>query len=355
MVPRDGPLVPRLRAARARVEIVPMRQLRPLRDVGALARWTAGAIPTARRLATLVRRERASLVHTNVLYAPYGALAAALARVPHVWHLREIPAVSKPARRAAAVVVRRLSARAIAMTDAVRLALEGPQESGKVVRIYDGIDLGVFRPDRDGARIRRELAIPAGAPLVGFVARLDPWKGADVFVRAAAEMAAARPDARFIVCGGALARHERHAAEVRSLAKDLGLGERMRFTGWTYTLDDIPEVMAALDLLVHTPVEPEPFGLVLVEAMATGKPVVATRIGGIPEVVDDGRTGTLVPARDHGAVARAALALLADPGRAAAFGAAGRTQAERRFDVRRYADDVEALYDAVVAEASRPV
>ncbi len=349
VVPREGPLTEKLRAAGVRVAVVPMPQLRPVRDPLYQLRYLAGFWPSVVRLAMLFRRERVALVHSNSLYGLQGAWAARLARVPHVWHIREIPDAPAPVPQLLRSMAVRLSARVVAMTDAVAgMFGEAGRRSRRIVVIPDGIDLSAFRPGRDGARIRRQLEIPPGAPVAGFVARLDPWKGADVFVRAAAAASTRRPDAHFIVCGGELPGYEDHAAGLRQLAAELGLNGQMHFTGWTYRLDDIPDVMSALDVLVHTSVRPEPFGLVLVEAMAAGKPVIASRQGGVPEVVDDGTTGILADPGDWRSVSAAMLDLMSDGRRARALGAAGRARAEALFDVRAYARRIEALYDDVL-------
>jgi len=354
VVPHDGPLVPRLQSAGCQVAILPMMQLRSVRSVGYQARYVARFWPSVFRLAALIRREGADLVHSNSLYGLHGPWAALLARVPHVCHVREIPDVPKPVQKLLTTTAARLSARVIPMTCAVAGLFRSTEPWGsKVTVIPDGIDLAAFDARVSGERIRRELRIPAGAPLLGFVGRLDPWKGADVFVRAAAEFARRWPDAHFLVCGGDLPGYEAYAERVRRLAVELGLDGRIHFTGWTYCLDDIPEVMAALDVLVHTSTRPEPFGLVLVEAMATARPVVASNNGGVPEVVEDGVTGLLVEPGDWRAVAAAVDGLLADPSRAAAFGAAGRARVERLFEVRAYAEKVQALYASVIRQAPR--
>lgn len=346
VVPRDGPLVPGLIGAGARVIVLPMMQLRSVRSVPYQARYVAQFWPSVVRLARLLRRERVDLVHSNSLFGWYGPWAALLARVPHVWHVREIPDLPPPAVSLLVRMALLLSARVIPMTAAVA-RLFGPRAAarGSLAVIPDGIDLTAFNPGLSGDRIRRELGVDAQTPLVGFVARLDPWKGAEVFVRAAAEVARQRPDAQFLVCAGELPGYESYARRVRGLAGDLGLGDRIHFTGWTYRLDDIPEVMAALDVFVHTSVRPEPFGLVLVEAMATGRPVVAANGGGVPEVVEAGVTGLLAEPGDWRAVADAVLRLLSDPQQAQAMGRAGRERAERLFEVGAYATKLQLLYD----------
>jgi glycosyltransferase involved in cell wall biosynthesis len=231
------------------------------------------------------------------------------------------------------------------MTDAVALAIgEGPH----VRTIPDGIDLERFNPSVSGERIRRDLGVSDRERLIGFVARLDPWKGADVFVRAAAEVARVSSDTRFLVCGGELPGYEPYAAGLRRLAKELGVEDRLVFTGWRYRLHDIPEVMAAIDVLVHSSIRPEPFGLVLVEAMATATPVVAADDGGVREVVEPGLTALLARPGDHLGVASAVLELLGDSSRASAMGQAGRERAEALFDVGAYVRRVEAVYEGLL-------
>lgn len=351
VLPRMGPLVARLERADIRVVFLPMKQLRSTKNFVYQMAYLGHFWPTSLRLARIVRKEGASLVHSNSLFALYGPWAAVFASVPHVWHVREIPSLPTPIRKLLTWLVVRLSARVIPMTNGVA-QLFGPEavRGGRVTSIPDGIDLATFNPSVRGHRVRRELQIDPAAPLLGFVGRLDPWKGADVFIRAAGRVATQRPDARFLICGGELPGYADHAASLKRLARQLGLDGLIRFTGWTYRLDDIPEVMAAIDVLVHTSVRPEPFGLVLVEAMATAKPVVASHGGGVPEVVEPNVTGLLTPPGDWEAVARAALDLLADPERAREMGRRGRKRAERLFDVGAYARKIEALYSSVLRE-----
>lgn len=345
ILPATGPLVPHLSAVGARVVILDLPQLRSTKSLPYQASYVWRFVPAVVRLARLLRKERAVLLHTNSLYALHGALAAALLRLPHVWHIREIPDAPRVVRWALRAAVWLLSTRVIAMTDAVARVI-GKGE--RVRTIPDGIDLDIFNPRVSGDRIRRELELPAEAPLVGFVARLDPWKGADVFVRAASEISRARPDARFLVCGGELPGYEAYAAELRKLARDLGVEDRLMFSDWKYQLDDIPEVMAALDVLVHTSIRPEPFGLVLVEAMATAKPVVAADDGGVREVVEPGVTAFLASPGDYDEVARAVLEIVGDPEGAAYMGLAGRARAEMHFEVGAYVRRVEAVYDELL-------
>lgn len=351
-LPRDGPLRSKLETAGARVIIVPMKQLSPVRSLAYQIGYLLGFWPSVSRLVQLIRHEQVGLVHTNSMFCFYGAVAAWIAQVPHVWHIRELIERPRVLRAVLTRLVLMLSTRVVPMTEAVA-AMFGPrgQRSLKIQPIPDGIDLTEFHPSVRGDRIRCDLRLEDHTSLVGFVARLDPWKGVDVFVRAAAAVARSRSHVHFIVCGGELPGYEAHAASARALAEALGLFDRIHFTGWTYRLDDIPEVMAALDIFVHTSIKPEPFGLVLVEAMATCKPVVAADGGGVPEVVARGETGLLVGPGDWQAVANSILELLDDPTARQRMGQAGRRRVEQLFDVRIYAENIQALYSEIL----RPV
>lgn len=346
VLPSDGPLVAPLRSAGAEVAFVPMMQLRSVRSLSYQTAYLIRFWPAVRGLVALFRKQGVELVHTNTLYVAYASWAARLLGIPHVWHLREIPSVPRPVRRLAAGLVVALSERVIVMSDAVAAAMA--KRHPRIEVIPDGIDLRVFDGRRSTPKIRDEQGIDADAPLVGFVARLDPWKGAHVFVRAAAEVARACPRARFIVCGGELPGHAGYALEVKRLAAELGLDQCLRFTDWTYGPERIPEVMADLDLLVHASVEPEPFGLVLIEAMASSRPVVASRAGGPVEIVADGTSGLLVTPGDHRELAAAILKLIDDPAWARGLGRAGRRRVEKYYALRDQVRRIEALYEAIL-------
>jgi glycosyltransferase involved in cell wall biosynthesis len=223
---------------------------------------------------------------------------------------------------------------------AVAAAWRPDGNAQRVRPLGNPVDLVRFHPDVDGARIRAELGIPDDVPVVGMVAHLTPWKGHEDFLSVAAKV----PGARCLVSGGDIYETEGHAGyleRLRRRAVDLGLGGRVHFLG---NRDDVPEVLAALDVLVHCPTAPEPFGRSVAEAMAVGKPVVAARAGGLPEIVEDDVTGLLVPPGDVTACATAVTRLLSDPALRARMGAAGRRRAEFLFAPAPHAEQVMRIY-----------
>lgn len=347
VLPQDGPLVARLRAAGADVHFVPMMQLRTLPSVSYQSRYLFRFRPTVRAIARLIRTERVDFVHSNSLYSFYGAFAARAARVPHVWHVREIPPAIPLARPALGRMVLALSTQVIAMTRACSEALFGRAAAapgGKIRYLAEGLDLDTWSRTSALRDIRGELGIAATTPVVGFVARLDPWKGLDVFLDAAAQVKLRSPDAIFLIAGDAPAGFEAYRDRMIARAAKLGLTDHVRFLGWRYRMDDIPALMASLDVFCHTSVQPEPFGLVIIEAMAMGCPVIAARAGGPTEIVTHGVNGLLTPVRNVVALADAVCTLLAQPEHRRALSDAGRARVEQHYSVPIFQAQLAQLY-----------
>ena len=344
LLPREGPMVTRLQAAGAQVRFVPMIQLRTLPSLAYQARYLAHFWVTVAKIAWLIRRERIDLVHTNSLYALYGAFAARLTGRRHVWHVREIPPQIPVARAALGRMVLALSSLIISMTDACSSGLFAGLDRRKVKLLSEGLDLATWSR-RPGLRdIRAELGLAADATVVGFVARLDPWKGLDVFLDAAAQVKQRFPATVFLVSGDAPDGFQAYRDDMIARAATLGLGDSVHFLGWRYRMDVIPDLMASLDVFCHTSIQPEPFGLVVIEAMAMECPVVAVKEGGPLEIIEDGVSGLLTPPGRAEALADAVCTLLADPPRRAALAAAGRSRVERCYSKDAFAHALADLY-----------
>ena len=206
--------------------------------------------------------------------------------------------------------------------------------------VFNGIDTSLFRPTTPDPDIVRT----DGTPLLLWVGRLQPWKGVDVALRALREI----PQAYLMIVGDGETR-----ADLERLAQELGLAERVRFLG-ALPRERLPSIYAAADLLLATSFASETFGIGLVEAQACGLPVVASRFGGFPEVIDEGRTGLLVPPRDPTALAAAVRSLLNDPVRRQALADAAPGWAAQ-FAWSAVVDRIEAVYDATVRAAHRHV
>ncbi len=352
-LPSDGPFVEKLRQQGCDVFIVDeMIKLTTRKGYSYWLRYLANYPKAVWKICGLIKRERIDVVHTNVLHNLYGFLAAKLAGVPHVWHAREIVVEPRFMRGLETWLARRCSTRIVVMSDAIAEMFAGADGGlpPHLVKLYDGVDLDLFHPRRrPGSRIRRELGIGKGVPLIGNVNRLDPRKGIGLFLEAAASILREMTQARFLVCGGEIAGHEGYERILRQKAEALGIADAVFFTGWRYRYRDIPEVYGALDVSVQCPVHPEAYGLANIEAMAAGVPVVAAAEGGPAELCADGETAILVPPGRPDAVAEAVLSLLRDPERRAVMGAAGRRRAEKLFDRRQGVKALEMLYEEILS------
>lgn len=324
-VPEEGAVAGRARSLGIAVHVVPLPGVR--RPGGGVLRGVVG-------LYRLARTCGARLLHANGTRAMlYAAPAGRLARRPVVWHVRVAdpePALDRILAALARAVV--VNSEAVAR----RFAWARP---GRVRTIPNGVDLARFAPREPPPALRPALGIPEGVPVVASVGRFVAYKGYDHLLEAVRLVLDARPDVHWVLVGdGEL----RGALEAR--CRDLDLDARVRFTGWR---EDVPDLLALCAVFVLASLG-EHFGRVLVEAMAMARPVVATDAGGVPEIVVPGETGLLVPPAQPKALAEAVLALLEDPGRAAAVGAAGRRRAEAEFSLARHAAAVERLYQEIL-------
>jgi glycosyltransferase involved in cell wall biosynthesis len=290
----------------------------------------------ARDLVRAIRAPRPDLLHTHLVHGDiYGALAAQLTRVPYVstrhnddrYQLGPFRYVD----RAFASRARRL----IAISDAVRRFLVA---AGLPARKFETIHYGLdAMPDLPSERTPEETGVPEGAPLALAIGRLIEQKDHETLLRAFARVRAKAPDAMLAILGdGPL------AGRTRALAAELGLADAVVMPGRLETSDWLRRA----DVFVHSS-RWEGFGIVLLEAMLAGLPVVATRVSAVPEIVADGETGVLVDAGDVESFAGALKGLLSDPKRARAFGAAGLERARSQFSVSRMTDATLALYESL--------
>ena len=344
----QGELLDRARALG--VEVLPLRLDETARTLSREAWgldplgfvWRArGYLNEAMRLAALMRERRVDALHANTLKAHVlGSLAARLAGRPLVWHMHDLPSTRGDTRNLLDQVARLARPEIIAVSAAVAADLS-PAMRARARVVHNGLDLAAF--DRAAASLAAPLALPAGdGPLIGAISYLIPWKGHEVFLRAARRMLAVRPELRFVIVGEPIFQWRDERDRLEGIAREVGVADRVAFLGHR---EDVPAVLEAFDLFVM-PSLFEPFGRVLIEAMAASRPVVAARAGGVPEIVLDGETGLLVPPGDDAALAEASLALLADPARGRRLGEAGRRRVAEAFSLDTQIAALMAAYEA---------
>lgn len=318
----------------------------PYEPPGASLRHAARFLADSRALAKEFARRGISLVHcADVLAGCHAAVAGRMAGLPVVCHVRS--RYDKLPRREAALL-HAVNTFVFVSQDTWRgFSFRVPPRRGRV--IYDGIDVAPSAGDPAAARETRravlaEYGLPGETKLIGMVARVAAQKDFGTLAKAAARVAASHPGARFIVVGdnSQVEAHREHYAAVRRMLAEAGAGSLFVFTGFR---EDVPRMIDALDIFVLC-THVEGFPLVILEAMARAKPVVATATGGIPEIVVEGTTGLLHPHRDDEKLAAQLVSLLDSPERAAALAEAGREVVRANFSDEKFAADVARFYRA---------
>ena len=300
VVPGPSPLAAEFEAAGARLHVVPMRRLTLSAPLGYRVAYALAWPVVVARIALVARRVRADVVHTNSLHSLYGWAVARLVRRPHVWHAREIVVQSGPALRLERLLAMRFADVVVAASNAIAAQLQPDN-----VRVMtDGVDADVFGPHRAG-RFRAAEGIADDTPLCGFAGRVDTWKGLDVLLDAFPLIRASSPTAELVIAGGTVLGKERYAAFLRERV------EAMPGVRWLGARDDVPELLADLDVFVLPSTTPEPFGMALVEALASGVPSVATDAGGPREIAAHvGEALQLVPSGEAAPLAGAVTSRL---------------------------------------------
>lgn len=292
--PGRGPLAVLFEGAGAAIEVIdtaPLKRFRRVSDIFFYPfRWLSAVV----RLRRLIRARGIRLVHVNSAVVTSAAVAARLARVPCVWHVREIDLLRR-SRLVGAVLrwcIRRLPDRIVAISRAVADAV-GKIDDGRMCVIHHGVDVERFHQG-DRVESRRPFGLSAEAWVVGYVGRISPIKGLEDLIAAFAAVRARHDQVRLVIAGPVL-QYEDYYARLERLRNTLGLDDDIRFLGET---DLIPELMRCFDVLVLPTRVPEGFGLVLLEALASGTPVIAPDAGGPAEILVHCAAARLFPPGD---------------------------------------------------------
>ncbi len=303
-------------------------------------------LPISRRIGKLIREQHIQLVHSDYHTLPMALPAGERARIPVIWWCWGWwfkPKVWQQAffRRPAAT---------IALSKAIKAGFLGEppfMPPDNVELIYSGVDTTRFQPGTDGSQVRIDAGVPSRAPLVALVARFQDVKGHDVFQDMARQVARMIPEAHFIVAGEntqTSADNDYKTRILETAANDPVLKSRLHYLGFRA---DSERVIAAADVVVCSS-HFESYGMVNIEAMASGKPVVSTNKGGPSETVADGVTGYLVPPADAAGLALQVIALLENAALRTRMGTAGRARVEQLFSVTAMAAEYMRVVERVL-------
>ncbi len=314
----------------------------------ALLKWLALFLPGVLSLRGLFRRYGAAIVHVNGLICFQAAIAARLSGAKVVWHLNDT-VTPKAFRMVLMPVLRGCSTRVAASATTVASFYLGDKAAHNGTAIlYPPVDTSKFRPEGDLSAHRKQFGLEPGVKVVGTVGNFDAVKGYEYFLEAAAEVKESCPHVRFLMVGDKLKTQQGYWQRVQRAIDRLGLRPYVIMAG---KRDDIPQLMGLMDVYVLSSVS-EAAPLVVLEAMACGRPVVATRVGGVAELVANGETGIVVPPRDSLALARGIVRLLNNTRLAASMGERGRQRAVAEFDLEHCARRHRELYLGIVGRTA---
>lgn len=355
--PTEGDLPQRCREHNVPVRIAPRPRLFSTslgvsrRYVISPLAWLAnglGLLVAGWRLARVLRKAPVALVCTKGMAAHfYGGLAARLVGAPCVWHVQDL--VSERAGGLYARILgsaARLLARQIIVDGAtIQKQLAPFVPENRLVVIHNGVDTDLFSPHLDDRGVRAGWAVEAGEVLVGNVARLTPWKGQDYLVRAFAQVIDEFPAAKLVLVGSPVFDSDAYERELYRLVRALGVESRVIFAGYRW---DLPQVLAALDLFVHPSIEKDTSPLSVVSAMAAGKAIISTNVGGVAELFEPGEAILVAPGSVE-ALAEGLRVALADEELRRALGQAARNKAERTLSLPQFARRCEAVFERALA------
>jgi len=336
LVPYAGHLTDEFRNAGVQIKIVDMPRIRLFKNPLKYITYIFKFFPTVFKIKNIIACNQIDLVCTSSMVNLYGALAARLARRPHILMVAEY----LPVLKLISPYFHFLSERIICCSSVVSRMFK---KNGKVLVKYPGVDLDEFSPNVDSRAIKEEFGISGN--LVSMLTRLDKWKGVETFIKAAKYV---EHEAKFIIFGELVIGKEKYLGKLENIIKQLKLEEKV----FIKIVKCTPQLISASDIIVHASLRPEPFGLIVIEGMAAGKPVIASRLGGPLEIITDGIDGVLIEPGNPQVLAAAISNLLRNPKAAGEMGLKAREGAGKKFNLKEYAHGFDRIFKEALKDYS---
>lgn len=303
------------------------------------------SISSAIRVSAVSRREKINLIHSNSTAVITGGLVSRLTGIPHIWHVREI--ITQP------VWFNKVIANWLNMFADVVIAVSGPAKDhlikvqpgliNKTVVVHNGLDFSRFAKvsKEEVDNLRRKWKIACDSIVIGMVGRISAWKGQEFLVSAAIPVLKQNPNVKLVLVGGNVPGETTYKENLNSLITKSGVDEQIIVEDFR---SDIPVVLSVFDIFVLPSTKPDPFPTVVLEAMAVGKPVIATCHGGAIEQVEDEVTGFLVSPSDTVDMTVALERLVSDKLLREQMGSAGYKRVHEYFTISKYVGDIQSIY-----------
>ncbi len=343
-------LVPRFKATAETLVLPQLDTVKggfpPIRRAINLIRW----IRRVSSYVSFLKARQIALVHQNNSIRRHHdwMVASLIAGVPYIVHERGINDYYS-------WLERQLSKRAAMVIPMSRAIMDIMVEHGvppdNIRVLYDGLDPARVKPARTPESLRTEYGVRPDHAVIGIVGNVREWKGQETVVRALIEVLKAQPNTVCFFVGAASAADADYQAKLNKIIADAGIGDHVRFTGYQ---SDPASFVNMMSVVVHASIQPEPFGRVVLEAMAQRKPIIGSRAGGVVEMVVEGKTGYTFPPGDSAELAKRLIELLQDPAKAVAMGEAGYARLLESFTIREYMDGIHRVYRSILANQAMP-
>jgi glycosyltransferase involved in cell wall biosynthesis len=350
IVPPNSPQLNRYESVGATVFELPMQRIQRFENLRFVTKYSKQFLPDIIQFIKIIRSYKFDLIHTNMEVVLQSGLAARVMGIPSVYHVRST-SIAHPRRVCDLLVagINRCSDEIIVVSKAVGQIFFQRGINDKVSIIYNSIDTDQFGKvsKEKVCTLRNELTQGSGGPLVATVGRINPRKGLECFIKAIALVETHCSNTRFAIVGDASDPLEQNYLKgLKDLANTLGVASKLVFVP---AKQNIAELMSAIDIFVMSSIN-EGFGRVAIEAMAANRPVIASNIGGLPEIVEDGKTGILVNPNDPQAFSTAILRLLANKELSIIMGDKGRVKVEEQFSRKAMIPAVMEVYQRVLSK-----
>lgn len=343
VLPHHSELAVKLREAGVHVIFKKLRRLRDSRNPLPNIAFLLAFLPTELALARLAHQKEMDIIHINTMLNFHGVLAAKLIGVKLVWHIREI-FLPRFALKLLGIFIRSIATQVITASNAAKGQVFG-RTTRKIVTIHDAVNPEEFSPNGNLQKTKVRLGFPRHLCLVGLVAALKPVKGHEYFIRAASIVLQNIKNVKFIIVGGSIKGREDYEQSILELVSQLGITSDVIFLG---ERRDVPQIMRALDICVLSSISEGGLSVAVLEAMASGKPVIATDAGGVAEAVVDGVTGFVVPPQEPSSLAERILELIEHPKKAQEMGKAGRNRVIEYFGIHNHAKHIDKIYTSLL-------
>ncbi len=344
LLPDEGPLVDKIRSMAIPVHVMDLAILRRryFTPWGLMNR-AYNLLLCFFRIRAIVKKERIDLIYSNTFGVIVGAVAARLVGIRHIFHVHEI--LNPPwLNRILCQIANRSSQAVIVVSEAVRAHLKPNISKVPISRIYNGLPYEPFL--NVTSDIRKEMGYTSQVLVVGLIGRIHFWKGQDYFLEICKELKRLKVKAKYVIVGDVFPGYEHLEQKLRDMIEELDLTEDVKLLGFR---EDVPAVMQALDVFVSSSVLPDPLPTVILEAMASGKAVVATAHGGAVEMVIPEKTGVLIPYDDPTLAAEIMLPVLKDTQKRREMGASGRERVLETFSLEAYEQNISELIAQVMS------